>query len=242
MVLREKFRFRLIALVGLLLGTTLSCSYGGETTSAVEPLPTFAATVEGALPTVVVTPVSPGIPERRLLVLEWPDKIRQGDSDIIRLTLQMDERGQLTATAEIEGNEITSTPIEIPNLYETHTVQAQARLDLGGVAISPSDTFNQALLPGEEVTFYWSVHPEEVGRYRGTVWFGLRFLPKAGGEVVEKQISAQVIEIQSVNFLGMSGSAARLLGGAGVLVSSLFGLEDLLVLGKKLAARRKKPV
>ena len=135
---------------------------------------------------------------------------------------------------------MTSTPVEVPNLYETHTVQAQARLDLGGVEISPSDTFSQALLPGEMVTFYWSVHPQEVGRYRGTVWFGLRFLPRAGGEAVEKQLSAQIIEIQCVNFLGMSGSAARLLGGAGVVVSSLFGLEDLLALGKKLAARRKK--
>ena len=92
-------KFRLLALVGLLIGVTLSCGSGGATTGAVEPQPTFSATESAALPTIVATPASPGIPERRLLVLEWPEKIRQGDSDIVRLTLQMDEQGQLTATA-----------------------------------------------------------------------------------------------------------------------------------------------
>lgn len=225
-------------MVGLFLWLATSCGLPSESTGAAAP--TQSSMQPAEIPTIVPTLPSPGIPEKRLLVLEWPEKIRQGDSDIVRLTLKLDEQGQLTATAEIEGNEVTSTPVEIPNLYETHSVQAQARLDLGGVSISPSDTVSQALLPGEEVTFNWSVHPGEVGRYRGTVWFGLRFLPKSGGEAIEKQLSAQIIEIQCVNFLGMSGSAARVLGGAGVLVSSLFGLEDLLALGKKLAFRRRK--
>jgi hypothetical protein len=233
----KRRKFWLIFLSLLLLGVTVSCGAGGETSNAAPPLATPASVF---LPTAAATEASPGIPEQRRLVLESPQKIRQGDSAIVRLTLEMDIEGQLTATAEIEGNKVTTTPVEIPNLYETHTVQAQARLDLGGVSISPSDVVSQALLPGEKVTFYWSVHPQEVGRYLGTVWFGLRFLPKEGGEAIEKQISAQIIEIQCVNFLGMSGSAARWLGGAGVLVSSMFGLEDLLALGKKLAFRRKK--
>jgi hypothetical protein len=233
---------RLLVLMCLVAGIAIGCSSAIETNSAAPPPPqiTAAATVPPTSMT-TVTPASPSIPEQRLLVLEYPGKIRQGDSEIIRLTLKMDREGQLTATAVVEGDKITSTPIQIPDLYETHTVQAQARLDLGGVSISPADTVSQVLLPGEEIIFYWSVHPDEIGLYRGTVWFGLRLLPKAGGDAIEKQISAQIIEIESVNFLGLKGSVARLLGGAGVVISSLFGIEDLLSLGKKIALRRRRP-
>ena len=61
-----------------------------------EPLPS-------ELPTSAVpdsTP-QPALPERRRLTLEFPPQIRAGDSDVVRLTLEVDDLGSITPTAEI---------------------------------------------------------------------------------------------------------------------------------------------
>ncbi|MGA7605567.1 MAG: hypothetical protein WCA79_06555, partial [Anaerolineales bacterium] len=45
----------------------------------------------------------PAIPESRRLTLEYPPSIRVGDSDVIRLTLELDTLGNVTPTAEVRG-------------------------------------------------------------------------------------------------------------------------------------------
>ncbi|MBN1146508.1 MAG: hypothetical protein JXA78_04580 [Anaerolineales bacterium] len=194
-------------------------------------------TPQAALPT--AAPVQPAIPEQRLLILEWPLKVRLGDAELIRLSLVMDEAGKLTPTAYVEGGELRMEPVEIPNLYDTHNVVAEARLDLAGVEHRPSGEVSEALLPGRPVSFVWSVRPAEIGRYRGTVWLHLRFIPRGAGEQSSMALTAQLIEIEAVNFLGLGGSAARLVGGLGVVVGSLLGLDNLLSGLLKLFQMRK---
>jgi hypothetical protein len=41
-------------------------------------------------------------------------------------------------------------------------------------------------------------------------------------------ISAQVIDVETVNFLGLGGTPARLLGGVGTLVGSILGLDNVI--------------
>src|SRR5688572_24610360 len=63
----------------------------------------------GEVPTTIApedTP-QPALPERRRLTLEYPPKIRAGDSDVVRLTLEVDDLGNLTPTAQIGGNTTT---------------------------------------------------------------------------------------------------------------------------------------
>src|SRR6202142_3694417 len=120
----------------------------------------------------------PAIPESRRLTLEYPPKIRTGDSDVIRLTLEVDTLGNLTPTAEIQGNLITGQVVQIPDLYDTDNVIAEARIDLAGVEVRPSEEISEPLLPGQSVTFYWSVRPDTSGTFRGTAWFLLRFVDK----------------------------------------------------------------
>jgi len=182
----------------------------------------------------------PAVPETRRLTLEWPSTIRAGDSDVVRLTLEVDDLGNLTPTVTIEGHESSGDTVSIPNVYDTHTVMAEARIDLAGVQISPADEMSQALLPGQAVTFYWSVSPQDVGTYRGTVWLRLRFLPRSGGEESERMLTAQLIEIEAVNLLGLGGTPARLMGGVGTVLGSVIGWEDLLKwLWGKLRKRRR---
>jgi hypothetical protein len=173
----------------------------------------------------------PAIPERRRLTLEFPPQIRAGDSDVVRLTLEVDDLGNVTPTAQIEGNVITGQVIEIPNLYETHNVIAETRFDIAGMEVRPADSVSEPLLPGNSVTFYWSIRPPEAGVYNGTIWLHLRFVDKSSGEESRKAVSAQLLEIEAVYLLGLSGNLARTTGVIGSIVGTVIGfpfLEDIL--------------
>lgn len=182
----------------------------------------------------------PAMPERRRLTLEFPPRIRAGDSDVVRLTLEVDDLGNITPTAEVGGNVVTGEVIEVPNLYETHHVVAEARFDIAGMEVRPSELISEPLTQGTSAVFYWSVRPEEVGVYRGTIWLYLRFVDKSSGEESRKTMSAQSVEIEAVNLLGLSGDFARTTGVIGSVVGTIIGLpffEDII---KFLFTRRAK--
>lgn len=212
--------------------------------------PPAASLAETSLPTVIglQTPEAsprptgrPAILEARRLTLEWPPAIRTGDSDVVRLTLEVDAAGNLTPTAEIGGHVVTGDVIEFPNLYETHTVMAEARLDMAGVRVDPQGKVGQSLLPENSVTFYWSVIPERVGNYRGTVWLFLRFIPLDGGPASERTLYSKVIDIKAVNLLGLGGTPARLLGLAGTFLGSLLSLDEAIsFIWKRLLKKQRE--
>jgi hypothetical protein len=181
------------------------------------------ATEVPAAPTAV-----PAIREARRLNLEWPAAIRAGDADVVKLTLEVDQEGGFQATAEFSGHDTRSEIVEIPDLYDTHRVFAEARLEMAGVEVAPNDLSSQPLERGEKVTFYWSVRPAEVGDYRGVIWFYLRFVPLDGSPETQGPVTIQPIEIRAVDLLGLSGAPARILGGAGALIGSVFGLDNVL--------------
>lgn len=173
----------------------------------------------------------PAIPESRRLTLEYPPRIRTGDSDRIRLTLEVNDLGEITPTAEVQGNTVTGQVVQVPNLYETHHVVAEARLDLAGLEVRPPNAIDEPLLPGQSVTFYWSVRPTESGTYRGTVWFYLRFVDKVSGEQSRRAIAAQTVQIEATKFLGLGGGVARAAGGVGSLIGGVLGfpfIDDVM--------------
>jgi hypothetical protein len=147
------------------------------------------------------------------------------------LTLEVDDLGNITPTAQIEGNVITGEVIEIPNLYETHHVIAEAKFDIAGVEVSSPELISQPLSQGQTVTFYWSIRPQEAGVYRGTIWLYLRFVDNSNGEESRKTVSAQIVEIEAVNLLGLSANFARGTGVIGSIVGTVIGfpfLEDIV--------------
>jgi hypothetical protein len=197
------------------------------------------------LPTATLSGLTsqPALPERRRLTLEFPPTIRAGDSGLVRLTLEVDDLGNLTPTAQIEGNVITGEIVQIPNLYDSHHVIAEARFDLAGTEIRPAELVSEPLSPGNPVTFRWSVHPPNTGVYRGTIWLYLRFIEKQTREESRKTISAQLVEIEAVNLLGLSGEFARTTGVIGSVVGMVIGfpfLEDLVKLVFRRQNGRKK--
>lgn len=206
---------------------------GSEPTA---PLPSVLPTGLPAL-----TPqAQPAINESRRLTLEFPPTIRAGDSDIVRLTLEVDELGNITPTAQFEGNVVTGEVIQIPNLYESHHVIAESRFDMAGVEMQPTDLINVTLAQGQSATFLWSIRPRDVGVYRGTIWLYMRFVDKLNGEESRITVSAQIVEIQAVNLVGLSGSAARTAGFIGSIVGTVIGFPFLEDIVKFLYSNRRR--
>lgn len=239
---RNAFPLLLAAIVLLL--SILACGEIGSAPPEEAPAAGEAPIATAPLP--VVNPPSaavtsqPALPERRFLTLEFPPKIRVGDSDIIRLTLEVDDQGNIVPTAEIEGNVVTGEVIEIPNLYETHHVIVEARFDIAGLEVRPTEVISEPISQGQTAVFYWSVRPQDVGVYRGTIWLYMRFVDKSSGEESQKTVSAQTVEIEAVNFLGLSANLARSTGMVGSIVGTILGLpffEDIL---KVLLRKRSK--
>ena len=230
----------LMATAMLLVASCAPATEGGAPApEATEPpLPTQPAT--SVQPTAAPTQL-PAIPEARRLTLEWPPDIKVGDADVLRMTLEIDPGGGMTATAVVEGHETRSEPVLIPNLYETHNVLAEARLDLAGVEVTPTGEISEPMLPGEPVTFFWSVKPEQVGTYRGTIWVHLRFIPKDGSPESRKTLSAQQVEVRAVNLLGLSGNAARWMGMLGTLVGSSLSFEKVFSWVISRMRKKKEP-
>jgi hypothetical protein len=212
-----------------LFALSLACGLGvAGAPSAPEQTQVVVAPVVIPTSTQSVLPVpenttSPAIQESRRLTLEYPPEIRLGDTDVVRLTLEVDDLGNITPTAQIEGNLVTGNTVEIPNLYDTHNVTAEARFDMAGPLITPSDLISEPLLPGQSVTFYWSIRPQEAGNYRGTVWLSLRFVNKLNGEETQKVLSAQQVQIEATTFLGLKADTARAAGGVGSIVAGILG-------------------
>lgn len=218
----------------------LACAGSAPSASAPEPIvvPTQEAP---AIAATSVVSAQPAIPERRFLALEFPPKIRAGDSDVVRLTLEVDDSGNITPTAVIAGNTVTGDVIEIPNLYETHHVIVEARFDMAGMQISPPDLSSQTLSPGQSARFFWSIRPEEVGVYRGTIWLFLRFVDKVSGEESRKAVSAQLVEIEAVNLFGIPTNVVRTVGGVGSVVGAVVGFPFFEDIVKYLFKRRQQP-
>lgn len=230
-----------------LIAVSLACA--GSNAGAPQPAeggnpePTQGVISTQSAPEIEVPPPaaqSPAIPEQRRLILEFPPQIRVGDSDIISLKLEVDKLGNLTPTAEVEGNVIKGETIVIPNLYDTHYVTAESRLDMAGMEVRPPDLISEPLLPGQSVTFYWSVRPSETGVYRGTAWLILKFVDKVSGEESERAISAQRVEIEAVNFLGLSANFARTAGTVGSFVGGIIGFPFFEDIVKFIFKRRRK--
>ena len=202
-----------------------------------EPEPTQVSPTEPVNPPPTA---QPAIPERRLLTLEYPAKIRAGDSDRVRLSLEVDEQGNITPTAIVDGNVISGEVVEIPNLYETHHVIVEAKFDIAGVEVAPDGLSSQTLEQGQTVTFYWSVRPMDVGVYRGTIWLYLRFVDKVSNEESRKTIAAQDVDIEAVNLFGISANPARMLGVGGSVIGTIVGFPFFEDIAKFLWSRRKR--
>jgi hypothetical protein len=231
----------------LLIFTSLACGASAASEpppSDSEPVATMPVALTESIAPPVIQPtqvVSPAINETRRLTLEFPSKMRAGvEGDIVILTLEVDDLGNITPNAQVDGNEVIGETIEIPDLYETHNVTAEARFDMAGMSVQPAEAIYEPLKRGQSVTFYWSIRPQETGLYRGTVWMHLNFEDRSTGEQSRIAISAQIVEIEAVDFFGLSVNVARTSGVIGSVVGGVLSFPFLESILKFLFKKRKK--
>ena len=223
---------------------TTPATFPYEATPRAQASPTVRPTPHP--PATVTTPRPPGVLgsfyERRLLSVEWPRQLREGDSDWVRLRLEVDQRGVITPTVTVGDHDITGQPVYIPDLYETHNIYLQARLAAVGLHLDPSGEVQEALAPGQTVDIYWTLRGDEPGTYQAVLTARLHLVPKDPAQE-ERQLllTHQLFQMQVVNFLGLSGFWVRLGGFFSALIGMLLQLPDLLALWERLKGRDDTP-
>ena len=168
------------------------------------------------------------IMEDRLLVLESPTRIRTGDSDQVILSLLAADDRKQASSAEFEGHAQINQTTNLQDVYDTHNIVVEARLDLAGMEFTPGGEIAEPLRPNVPVKFIWSVKPEEPGAYRGTIWVHLRFIPLDGGDPTRQALTAQIIDVDAVNLLGLGGKSARVIGALGVVVGVILIMDKII--------------
>lgn len=174
-----------------------------------------------------------GLQESRTLTLTYPPRLRAGDAGVARLVLGLDPQGLLTPAA---GEEEAAPP----SIYDTHHVLAEARFDLPGMTVRPGELISAPMTSGQTAVFYWTLSPDQIGQYRGTIWLYLRTVDKATGQESRETVSAQIVEIKSVDYLGFSADLARMLGLVGVLAGLLLFIPLYSSLAKVFARKGSK--
>jgi hypothetical protein len=213
-------------------------------TWSVWPAPSASHTVRLSLSQALVqgdgaVPVSGGSTlEDRQLTLVWPSAIRSGEIGTVRLVLEA-----------ISPQSVSALPGEVDaatgaggDLYTTHNVLVEARLEMPGMLYSPSGEVSQALPAGQPVTFLWSGRASQQGDYQGTIWLHLRLIPLGAGRQFRTVLSAQRIEIKASSLLGMSEGMALVMGSLGLIIGFGLFLNGLLDWTARFLARWKRDV
>ncbi len=165
----------------------------------------------------------PAVLEVRNLTLEAPVLLRIGEQGLVRLSFV--PRPVMPELAD-SG--------ELKDIFDTHQVTVEARLEVGGLEVTPQGTLARSLVPAQPVTFEWIIFPHQPEAYEGTVWFYLRFLPKDGSPGTSRPVSAQQLVIRPTSFFGLAGSHARMAGGMGALIGLMLAVEWLAPWNRRL--------
>jgi hypothetical protein len=186
------------------------------------PQPTPIPTQPVPTPTVII--------EVRTVDLEWPPRIRLGDSDVVRLALVPSEEGYQVET-EFPDHQTDTQDIQVarPGGYE---LVAIARLDGVGFDIAPAGEQARALPLSEAATWHWSITPRQPGQQRLTVVLLLHWEPGPGTVGIARQAVAysRGLDVRVSSFFGltrgqaMTGGFLGLLFGGGLFVFALVSL------------------
>jgi hypothetical protein len=180
--------------------------------TAPQPTATFAVLPTSPVP----TPTS--VIEARLVELEWPPRLRFGDSDVVRLALIPSGEGYTLTTEFPEHQTITQTvTVQRPGGYDLYAV---ARLDGVRFNLSPIGDQERYLPPNEVVTWRWSLTPRAPGQQRLSLALLLRWKPSPGtaGMVSESEAFTKSLDISVTSFFGLTRGQAMTTGLAGLIL------------------------
>lgn len=203
----------------------------------IEPTPTpRPAEPATERPTTSPFPAPPREAEEHVIEVEWPPRMRLGDSDSIRLSLFPSREGY-TLTTEFPEHQTQSQPVYVsrPGGYDLFAV---GYLEGVGFEITPQKEQIQYIPPGEPVTWRWTVLPFQSGKHHLTITLRLRWIPtdssKGGLREVTAYSKSLVVNVSS--FLGLSHSSAMATGFLGLVLGG--GLSLFALVFRPTRARR----
>ena len=156
--------------------------------------------------------------ETRQVTLEWPESLRIGDQGSIDLVF-----------APVNAGVVAQPPAaRFDDVYARYNLMAEGRLEAAGVRVNPADPRRESLPAGQTVKYSWRVSAQKAAIYPANAWLLLRFLPLQGGSASELPVFVHEIEIRETSLLGLSGPAARVVGGIGMLISLALGYDVMI--------------
>lgn len=175
--------------------------------------------------------------EARVVELEWPARLRLGDSDSVRLALIPSEAGYVVTTEFPENQVLTQTVNVIrPDGYELFGVAALSGV---GFDIAPEAEQIARLPAGEPVTWRWTLTPRAPGQHRLTVNLWLRW---QGPQMRESQLYSRSLTLQVTSFLGLTTGQALWVGLLGLVIGGGVSVAALTFrLRPRAALRARNP-
>jgi hypothetical protein len=207
------------------------------TAGGILPAATSTTTRPKPPPTVAVSPPTPTI-EVRLVELEWPTRMRLGDSDVARLSLIPSKEGYTITTEFAEHQTITDTvKISRPSGYDLF---AAARLDGVGFEIAPTLEEERYVQEGEPVSWRWTLTPRHPGQQRLSVMLKLRWkLADDPATTVRETVAySKGLDMQVISFLGLTQAQAMSTGWFGVLIGGMLILAMFVMRPRRIDAHR----
>jgi hypothetical protein len=105
---------------------------------------------------------------------------------------------------------------------------AEARLELAGIKINPSNITRESIPAGMPAKFKWTIAADKPGTYDGRVWLYIRYHPIDGGEAIQVPVYIANVIIQAKSLLGMNGAMSRLVGCLGIVLGILLVSNDMI--------------
>jgi len=161
---------------------------------------------------------SPAILGSRLVMVEWPSVMRIADRYWMELDFsQLDD-----------GLSLTEQPAGFSDAYEDYNLMAEARFEVAGIRVEPSNPTRESMPRGQPLKFKWQLTATQPGTYDGTLWLSLRFLPLDGSPPSQQPVYVQKVRLTTTRLVGMSAPVARWTGGVGALLGIVLLFGDMI--------------
>ncbi len=165
--------------------------------------------------------------EDLLVEFEFPNELKYGDSDVIRLSLVPIENGYIIqsefANHQIEANQIQ---VDRPEGFDLWGI---AQVD--GVGFNISEKNQEKLIPlNEKITWRWTLIAKNPGTHRMFVSLKFRWVPKdqkIDTLAYENEVFSKAFEVKVRSILGLNRNQSIVGGFSGLILSSAMGLAAL---------------
>ncbi|MFW6096424.1 MAG: phosphotransferase [Chloroflexota bacterium] len=136
--------------------------------------------------------------------VEWPGRMRLGESDVVRLALLPVDDGYVVSAEFPEHETITET-VALEQLAG-YDVIATARLDGVGFSLAPRGDQPQNWQPERQLTWRWTISPRRSGQQRLSLALTIHWRPEAGRSLPSRQLTtfSRALDVEVVGPLGLS--------------------------------------